>query len=145
MNTQTDNSQTASNGDGEVLTNIETLIKSHIASIERRSTELKEYRNMLEDLLNNDAVYAKHSEEAKEKAKMKQSTKAQIMKRPDAYSLAEKIKNARAEKKSLGDALSDYLKEYQRLSGQTTFEDEDGNVQEIVYIARLKKKSVYTP
>ena len=37
--------------------------------------------------------------------------------------------------------LSNYIQEYASASGQNYFEAEDGTIQEIVYIARLRKKA----
>jgi hypothetical protein len=37
-------------------------------------------------------------------------------------------------------ALSDYLREYERLSGTNQIETDDGHIHEIVYIAKLLKK-----
>ena len=39
------------------------------------------------------------------------------------------------------EGLSDYLREYQRLSGSNEIEGEDGELREIVYTAKLVKKS----
>lgn len=146
MNTDTNVSSTTPAEDGSsVLTNIENLIKQHLATLERIGKEMKEQRETLEDLFTNDEVYVKHKETAKEANRIKQGTRAQIMKRQDVFAVSEKIKNMRSEKKGLESALSDYLKEYERISGQKTIEDDNGEVREIVYIAKLIKKSAYRP
>lgn len=116
-----------------------------MSALDRLKNVSREQHEMLEDILANDTVFVKHSETAKEAAKIKQSTKAQIMKRPEVFGISEKIKSLREEKKTLENALSDYLKEYQRLSGQNTIEDEKGEVCEIVFTAKLSKKSRYNP
>ena len=38
------------------------------------------------------------------------------------------------------DELSNYIQEYATASGQNYFEAEDGSIQEIVYIAKLRRK-----
>jgi hypothetical protein len=43
--------------------------------------------------------------------------------------------------KELDTALSDYLREYMRMSGTNEIETEDGDVREIVYVAKLIKKA----
>jgi len=43
--------------------------------------------------------------------------------------------------KDLQNALSDYLREYQRLSGSNEIEGDDGEVREIVYVAKLVKRT----
>ena len=51
----------------------------------------------------------------------------------------------KSEQSELKTGLSDYLREYQRLSGSNEIEGEDGEVREIVYVAKLVKKSKYRP
>lgn len=124
-----------------VLMNLERLIKSHIASIDKLTQDLAEYRQMLEDIFNNDSTYKDHLEKAKEATKIKTSTKQQILKQPQPANLANKIKSMGSELKELKNALSDYLKEFQRMSGLNEIEGEDGEIREIVYTAKLIKKS----
>ena len=45
----------------------------------------------------------------------------------------------------LNEGLSDYLREYQRLSGSNEIEGEDGELRTIVYVAKLVRKSVFRP
>lgn len=125
---------------GEILINMEGMIKNHLSSIDKLSQELKKYRDMLNDIFANDPTYKEHSEKAKEASKVKQGTKAEILKRPQAKELSEKVREIRLEIKELELALSDYLQEYQRMSGVNEIEDEDGEIREIFYVASLRRK-----
>lgn len=125
---------------GVVIIELEGLIKNHIASIERVTNELRKHREMLDDIFNNDATFKEHSEKAKEANKIKSATKQQIMKQPQVADLSDKVKSMRTEVKELKEALSDYLREYQRLSGVNEIEGDDGQIHEIVYIAKLIRK-----
>ena len=85
---------------------------------------------------------AKAAEEAaKAAAKIKSATKQQILKQPQAADLANKVKTLRSELKENKASLSDYLREFQRMSGISEIEGPDGELQEIVYTAKLIKKS----
>ena len=53
----------------------------------------------------------------------------------------EKVKDMTQENKDLSVAQSEYLREYARLSGTTEIEGEDGEVREIIYVAKLVKKA----
>ncbi len=124
-----------------VLLELETTIKNHIADIDRRKSELKKQREMLESALGNDETYRTHNDAAKAAAKVKAKTKFQILQLPENKQLAEKVHELAAEAKELDGALSDYLREYQRMSGSSEIETADGEVREIVYVAKLVKKS----
>ena len=100
---------------------------------------------MFDNFFGQDETYRKHDEEAKAAAKIRSKTKSEIMKKPAVAELSGKLKDLKLQKKELQEGLSDYLKEYQRLSGSSEIEGDDGEVREIVFVARLVKKSAYRP
>lgn len=124
-----------------VLTSLDELIKTHIASIDRLSEEKKKLGEMLADGFNNDASFKEASDKAKEAAKVKSQVKQQILNRPGVIEVANKLKNVTAEIKERQMSLSDYLLEYQRMTGVNQIEGQDGEVREIVHVAKLVKKA----
>lgn len=96
---------------------------------------------MLADLLENNEEYAKASQEAGKLAKIKTLAKQKVLKSPAATSTVEKVIDAQSQLKELKVALSDYLAQYVSLSGQNQFEGADGVIRQIVYSARLVKKT----
>jgi seryl-tRNA synthetase len=124
----------------DILLNIENLIKNHVASIEKLKVEAKKHAEMVEDAFENDATYKQHSEDAKKVNKIKNQTKSQIMKQTSVAGTVEKIKDMKQQIRELSGALSDYLKEYARLSGSMEIADEQGNVYDIQYMAKLVKQ-----
>ncbi len=133
--------ETQSDNSAQVIIDLENLIKTHITGIEKRREELKTHKEMLSSALGNDEAYKEAEEKAKEAAKVKSALKAQIMKQPANAQLGEKTKELALEIKEMDAALSEYLREYQRMSGVNEIEGEDGQVREIIYIAKLVKKS----
>ncbi len=125
----------------EILINMESLIKGHIATIDKLSDEARKHKEMLDDIFNNDPTFQEHDKAAKEAAKVKQNTKAQILKQPQAADLDKKVKELKADLKENEASLSDYLQEYARMSGVNEIEGDDGEVREIIYSAKLIKKS----
>ena len=131
----------ASGNAAQVLLDMEQLIKTNVGNIDRGKAELKKLREMLSSALENDETYRLHNEEAKKAAKQKSATKTQIMQQSQNKQLAEKVKDIAAQIKEADGALSDYLREYGRMSGANEIETDDGQIREIVYIAKLIKKS----
>lgn len=125
----------------EILLNMESLIKGHISTIDKLTEEAKKLKEMLDDIFSNDPTYQEHDKIAKEAAKVKQNTRKQILKQPQAADLDKKIKELRSEIKENKASLSDYLQEYARMSGANEIEGDDGEVREIIYTAKLIKKS----
>lgn len=131
--------QPEANG-SSVIINLESLIKSHLSSISRFQEELKKHKEMLNDIFENDETYKKHAEVAKEAARVKSQTKQQIMKQPSVAELADKVKSMQSQLKETQGALSDYLSEYRRLSGISEIEDENGEIRQIIYVAKLVRR-----
>lgn len=125
----------------DILINMEGIIKSHISNISRLQEEVKKHKDMLDDIFENDPTYKEHTKTADEAAKVKRNTKQQILKKPQAADLDNKVKSLKSELKETQAALSDYLKEFQRLSGVNEIELDGGEVMEIVYTAKLVKTS----
>lgn len=132
--------QAATDGQGIVLLNLESMIKSNISRIDKITEELKAQNEMLASVFENDEIYKQHAEAAKEASRVKTNTKNEILKRPDVAHVNEKVKGLRSEISELKESQSSYLQEFQRLSGSNEIEGEDGQVREIVYNAKLIKK-----
>lgn len=124
-----------------VLLSLEEMIKTHIASLDRIQEERKKLKAMLADGFNNDVAFKEASDKVKEANKSKSAARQQIMNRPGMLELANKVKDLNLEHKEKEMALSDYLLEYQRMaSGINEIEGYDGEVREIVQVAKLVKK-----
>jgi phenylalanyl-tRNA synthetase alpha subunit len=132
---------TSNSQDATMILELETMIKNSMATTDRNKDELKKLKEMLESALGNDDTYKEASEKAKEAAKVKGKAKLNVLANPATRSINEKIKDLTQDIKELNTGLSEYLREYQRLSGASEIEGEDGDVREIIYIAKLIKKS----
>jgi hypothetical protein len=124
----------------ELLT-VERAIKEHIAQIDKAQEELQPVKEMLQTYLDNDPTYREHTEIAKKATQVKSATKKQLMSTPNAKELDEKIRLGKQDIKDAQEALSYYLREYQRLTGANEFEGEDGELRQIVFLAKLVRKT----
>lgn len=136
--------ETGSN-DAVLLLRIEEMIKTHIGQIDTLQEQITKFKEMADDIFGNDETFQQHDKTAKEAAKVRSKLKSEIMKRSDVADLGQKMKSLKSEKAELQGGLSDYLREYQRLSGSNEIEGDDGQVREIVYTAKLVKKSAFRP
>ena len=120
---------------------VEQLIKSYISRIARVKEDLKPVNEMLSDLLSNNEAYQLSAKEAKEASKKKSSVKKEILSTPEGKMAFAKLNDLKSELKEAEEALSTYLTEYQRLTGSSEFEGEDGELRQIVYVAKLVRKT----
>lgn len=120
---------------------VESLIKTLISRIARVKADLKPVREMLSDLLNNNEKYQLADKEAKEASKKKSTVKREILSTPEGKMAESKVNELRDDLKEAQEALSSYLADYQRLTGSSEIEGEDGELRKIVYVAKLVKKT----
>ncbi len=120
---------------------VESLIKTLISRIARVKEDLKPVKEMLSDLLNNNEKYQLADKEAKEASKKKSTAKMEILSTPEGKMASDKVDELKSELKEAQEALSSYLADYQRLTGSSEIEGEDGELRKIVYVAKLVKKT----
>lgn len=120
---------------------LENLIKNYLTRIDNLKQELKKQSDLFKDSFESDAVYKEHEDKAKEAAKLRAETKQQILKQPALASLSEKIAEIKNEIKELQETLSDYLLQYQKMTGFSQIETDQGETLIIVNSAKLVKGS----
>lgn len=120
---------------------LKSLIKNYISRLKTLKSNLKQQKDIYDDSFESDVVYHENSEKAKEASAVKSSTKQQILKQPALMELSEKIDDIRLEIKESEENLSDYLIQYQRLSGLSEIETDEGERMLIVQKARLVKST----
>lgn len=139
--TSTSSEESVTSNDAVLLVKIEEMIKTHLSQIDELQEQITKHRDMFNDIFTNDETFQEHDKLAKEAARIRSNTKKEIIKRPEVADLANKVKDLKSEQNELQEGLSDYLREYQRLSGSNEFEDEKGEIREIVFVAKLIRKA----
>lgn len=120
---------------------VESLIKTLISRIARVKEDLKPVKEMLSDLLDNNEEYQLAATAAKEASKKKSSVKKDVLSTPEGKMALAKVNEFKSELKEAQEALSSYLADYQRLTGSSEIEGEDGELRKIVYVAKLVRKT----
>ena len=114
------------NVNSEAINSLENLALSHIESIEKLKQQIKETNEMINDGLVSNETYVQANEKAKEFTKKKSQVKQQVMSQPSMVALALKLKSLKDEKKEKQQSLSDYLLEYERMTGANVIETPKG-------------------
>jgi hypothetical protein len=140
--TTTDNQTTIDNSNPAAdLIALEGLILNYIAKIEKHQELLSKKREMLDSNLENDPTYQEASGLAKETSKKKAEEKSRIIRQPEVEKIYTDVKDAQSQLKIMKETLSNHLQNYGKVSGTNQFEDEEGQVREIVYTAKVVKCS----
>jgi hypothetical protein len=113
------------------------MIKKYISQIDAMRIEVKKHKEMYDDSFLNNPTYIENTAKAKEAEKDLKVTKKNIASQPGVVQIALKMKNMRTELKEMQQSLSDYLLEYQRMTGANEIEGEDGKMRDIINNAKL--------
>lgn len=127
--------------DAMTIISIDNAIKHHLSNIAKIKEDIKTEKEMIDSMLTNNPKYVEDLENAKSTNKEKNATKQQLLKTPQAAPITQKIKDLALEVKDLQNGLSHYLQQYSQLTGATEFEDEEGELRQIIYVAKLVRKS----
>src|SRR5258706_9797788 len=111
----------------DTINDLKNLALSHMESVKRLTKEIKEANQMVKDGLTGNAAYHDASEKAKEVTKKKSQVRQQIMSTPEMAGMSAKLKDLKATKREKQQALSDYLLEYERMSGKDVIENLSGD------------------
>ena len=125
----------------ELVVSLTNLINANLTEISTIEKEMAKQKEMVDSVLANDQTYVQHAEAAKEASRIKGNTRKEIFKRPDVKHVVEKLTELKDNLADTKEELSNYIQEYASASGQNYFEAEDGTIQEIVYVAKLRKKA----
>jgi hypothetical protein len=127
--------------DATELASVTGLINNLVSQIDSLKNEVGKLKEMVDSFFENDSTYRAHDKDVKEASKIRSQTRKQIQKQPQVADLLNRIQNAKSLMKEKGQSLSDYLQEYAKSTGSTQFETADGQVHQIVYVAKLVNKT----
>lgn len=123
------------------LKSVENLINSNIEKIDRLQEEIKPVKEMIESLLDADLEYAELDQKAMEALKAKTSKKKDLVNTANGKELNEKLRSLKSELKEAREALSSYLTSYQQKTGFNEYEGPDGELRQIIFVAKLVRKT----
>jgi hypothetical protein len=137
----TPTASTTTENQATVLMSLEDMIKKYITRLDEMRVEIKKHKEMYDDAFLNNPTYIENTEKAKVAAKDLLTTKKNIASQPANVQISLKMKSMRDEMKEMAASLSDYLQEYQRMTGANEIEGEDGKIRDIVNSAKLVIRS----
>lgn len=129
------------NSDTATLLTIESSIKTNIAKIDRVKEDVKPVREMMKSFLEGDEQYMQATEAAKKASQLKTGRKKELLETQNGKDLKNKLDALKMDLDEAQEALSYYLREYQRLTGLNEFEGEDGELRQIVSTVKLVRKT----
>jgi len=122
----------------ETLTSLQSLIERNANKINQVKQDLREKRESLKSVYDNDAGLSGAQEELDQFSQKVRERRVQISNDPQAVSLKNDIGELNESKRDLEMALSDHLVNYYQLTNSTSFDTSDGDQWEFKITAKVK-------
>lgn len=131
-----------SNELAETLNSLQNLIEKHARELTRLDGELKEKRQSLKSVFENDVQLTEAMEEVDKHTQVMKERRTQLQNDPQSTSLKIDIAELNQQKKELEETLSNHLVNYHALTNSTSFDTSDGDQWDFVIKAKIKAKKL---
>lgn len=139
-NASEDEEVAKSNELAETLSSLQNLIEKHAMELTRISSELKEKRDSLKSVFENDVQLEEAKAEVEKQTMALKERKSQLQSDPQVTSLKTDIAELNEQKKELEETLSNHLVNYHTLTNSTSFDTSSGDQWEFNIKAKIKGK-----
>jgi DNA repair exonuclease SbcCD ATPase subunit len=140
--TDSDDEIKKSNELAETLTSLQNLIEKHARELTRIDGELKEKRQSLKSVFDNDIQLTEALEEVEKHNQAMKERKVQLQNDPQSTSLKIDVAELNQQKKELEETLSNHLVNYHALTNSTSFDTSDGDQWDFVIKAKIRAKKL---
>lgn len=131
-----------SNELAETLTSLQNLIEKHARELTRIDGELKEKRQSLKSVFDNDVQLMEAKEEVEKHNEAMKERKVQLQNDPQSTSLKIDVAELNQQKKELEETLSNHLVNYHALTNSMSFDTSDGDQWDFSIKAKIKAKKL---
>lgn len=122
----------------ETLSALQAVIERNALELQNVEHELKEKRQMLKNIFENDSTLAEAEEKAIAASSEVKERKSKLQNDSQAVSLKLQIAESNQQKKEIEEALSNHLVNYHQLTGSTSFDTSDGDQWEFNIRAKVR-------
>lgn len=133
-----ENEAEASDKLAETITHLQNIIERNALELQRVQNELKEKRQSLRNVMENDVQLAEISAEVEKVTQQVKERKAQLSSSPQTVSLKANVAELNQQKKEIEETLSNHLINYYGLTNSTSFDTSEGDQWEFKISAKVK-------
>lgn len=123
-----------------VVASLDEMIRLNFKRLNDLSAEQKTLKQMMDDALENSETYKEVSEKTKTAILEKTSLRKTLLTTPEMISALNKMKDLATEIREKKTSLSDYILEFQRISGANEIDLGNGEIMQIENSAKLIRK-----
>jgi len=122
------------------LSSLQNVIERNANELQRLSDELKEKREMMKNVFENDTELATAEEQVSLIATQVKERKAKLQADPQVTTLKVQVGELNQQKKEIEETLSNHLVNYYQMTHSTSFDTSDGDQWEFKISAKVKSR-----
>lgn len=138
--TSDDNEEEQSDKVASTLTHLQNVIERNADELVRINNELKEHRESMKNVFENDAELSEASDQAQQIANAVKQRRTQLQNNPQVTSLKAKVGDLNEQKKEIEETISNHLVNYFALTNSKSFDTSDGDQWEFDIKAKVKAR-----
>lgn len=135
-----DSEVAASDELADSLNHLQNVIERNALELQRLKEEMKQKRESLKSVFENDAQLAEAEEEQKKLSGTVKERRAQISSSPQATSLKAQIGELKEQQKDIEETLSNHLINYYSITNSKSFDTSEGDQWEFNITAKVKTR-----
>lgn len=135
-----DDEVAASDQIAESLNYLQSIIERNAEELNKLKEELKQKRESLKNVFDNDPQLAEATEQASAVKQQVQERKTQLINSPQVTQIKGHIKELNEQKKEIEETLSNHLVNYYGLTNSTSFDTSDGDQWEFKIKAKVNAR-----
>lgn len=120
------------------LNSLQNVIERNVNRLDEVSAKLKELRQSLKNVFDNDGSFQEAQTQAQEVTSQVREHKARLNSDPTVVRLKTEIAELNTEKKEFEETISSHLLNYYQLTHSNSYDTSDGDQREFVIKAKLK-------
>lgn len=136
----TEDEVAASNQVAETLASLQSLIERQANELNRLSEEMKQKRESLKNIFENDTQLGEAEAKAEVMTQEVKARRSQLQTDPQITSLKVQIGELNDQKKEIEESLSSHLVNYHQITNSTSFDTSDGDQWDFNVRAKLKAR-----
>ncbi|MDQ5931161.1 MAG: hypothetical protein QG674_327 [Patescibacteria group bacterium] len=122
------------------LTHLQNVIERNANELARISAELKEHRESMKNVFENDAELSEAEDQAQQISNAVKARRTALQNNPQITSLKAKVGDLNEQKKEIEETISNHLVNYFSLTNSKSFDTSDGDQWEFDIKAKVKSR-----
>lgn len=130
----------ASDSLAETLTHLQNILERYATELETVSKQMKEKRESMQSIFENDSQLSSAEEEAQAATKQAKARKSQLNTNAEVVAIKNQLAELSEQRKEIEETISNHLLNYYKITNSKSFDTSDGDQWEFDIHAKVKPR-----